>query len=218
MTYTLAKSTDDAATFSNTSIAPGSLAVAQNWLDLGAERGPSAFDQRHVVSVDAQYTTGVGIVGGTLIDGFWGRLYKDWTITGVLNAGSGMPLTPVSFAVVPGTGTVGVRPSLTGEPIAPVEPGSYANAAAFAAPGPGTWGNAGRHSIRGPGTFSFDVTVARVFRVSRRRTLEWRLAATNVLNRVSFAAVDLIITSPQFGRPTTANSMRRIQVLFRFSF
>lgn len=218
LTYTLAKSTDNAATFSNTSIAPGSLAVAQDWLDLGAERGPSAFDQRHVVSVDAQYTTGVGIMGGTLLDGFWGRLYKDWTITGVVNAGSGLPATPVSFAVVPGTGTVGVRPSLTGQPTAPLEPGSYANAAAFVAPEPGTWGDAGRNSIRGPATFGFDLTVARVFRLKGRRTLEARVAATNVLNRVTFTAIDRIITSPQFGRPTSANQMRRVQLLFRFGF
>jgi hypothetical protein len=218
MTYTLASSIDDAATFSNTSIAPGSLALAQNWLDLGAERGPSAFDQRHVVSVDAQYTTGVGIMGGTLLDGIWGRIYRDWTITGVLNAGSGLPATPVSFRVVPGTGTVGVRPSLTGEPIAPVDSGSYANPAAFVAPDPGTWGDAGRNSIRGPATFGFDLTVARVFRLHRRRTLEARVAATNVLNRVTFTAIDRIITSPQFGRPTSANQMRRVQLLFRFGF
>jgi hypothetical protein len=70
--YTLAKSTDNAATFSNTSVSPGSLAIAQNWLDLDAERGPSSFDQRHLLSVQAQYTTGVGVAGGTLIDGIWG--------------------------------------------------------------------------------------------------------------------------------------------------
>ena len=40
----------------------------------------------------------------------WGALYKDWTITSQLSAGSGLPSTPVYFAPVPGTGVVGVRP------------------------------------------------------------------------------------------------------------
>ncbi|MDR5728378.1 MAG: TonB-dependent receptor, partial [Terriglobia bacterium] len=39
--------------------------IAQNWLDLNAERGPSTFDQRHLLSVLAQYTTGMGLGGGT---------------------------------------------------------------------------------------------------------------------------------------------------------
>ena len=218
VSYMLAKSTDNAATFSNTTVSPGSLSLAQNWLDLGADRGPSAFDQRHVTTVDLQYTTGVGLIGGTLVDSIWGTLWRDWTLTAQFTTGSGRPVTPVFFAAVPGTGVVGLRPSLTGEPIISTTDDVYANAAAFAAPAPGTWGNAGRNSIRGPSTYSFDLTVARVFRFNRRLTLEWRVAATNVLNRVTFTSIDRIITSPQFGRPTAADQMRRIQTLFRFGF
>ena len=218
VTYTLAKAMDNASTFSNTSVSPGSLAVAQDWRDLDAERGPSSFDQRHLVSIDMQYTSGMGLTGGTLVDGFWGGLFKDWTVTARFNAGSGLPLTPVFFATVPGSGVVGMRPSLTGEPIAPTENGRYVNPAAFTAPAPGTWGNAVRNSIRGPSTSSFDLTLARAFRFPKRKTLEWRLAATNVLNRVTFATVDRIITSPQFGRPTAASQMRRIQTFLSFKF
>jgi trimeric autotransporter adhesin len=216
--YTVAKSTDDAATFSNTSVRPSSLAIAQDWLNLAAERGPSSFDQRHLFSFQAQYTTGVGVTGGTLVDGLWGSIYKDWTITSQLTAGSGLPVTPIAFAAVPGTGTVGVRPALTGISPAPVAAGSYANGEAFAAPLPGTWGTAGRNSIRGPSQFALDASIARVFRLRGRVNLEWRIAATNVLNRVTFAAINTVITSPQFGLPTAANAMRRIQTTFRLRF
>ncbi len=216
--YTLAKSTDDAATFSNSAISPASLAIAQNWLDLGAERGPSAFDQRHLMAVQFQYTTGVGITGGTLIDGMWGMLFKDWTITSQLNAGSGLPFTPVSFLGIAGTGVVGVRPRLTGVSIEPTAEGSYANPAAYAAPLVGSWGNAGRNSIRGPAQFSLDMSVARVFRMGGRFSLEWSLAATNVLNRVTYSTIDTIVTSPQFGLPTLANPMRRIHTSLRWRF
>jgi len=216
--YTIAKSTDDAATFSNTSVTPSSLAVAQDWLNLSAERGPSSFDQRHLVSVQFQYTTGMGVAGGTLVEGARGALFKDWTITSQLNAGSGLPLTPISFLTVAGTGFVGVRPRLTGVPPDAVADGSYANPDAYATPLPGTWGDAGRNSIRGPSQFSLDMSLSRVFRLGSTWNLEWRVAATNVLNRVTFATIDTVVTSPQFGLPTIANPMRRIQTSFRLRF
>jgi hypothetical protein len=215
--YTLSKSTDDAATFNTGTITPGSLAIAQDWLNLGAERAPSSFDQRHLVSAQGQYTTGQGIAGGTLVDGFWGTLFKDWTVTSQLSRGSGLPFTPISFAAVTGTGIVGVRPALTGVTTTPAA-GAYANPAAYTAPSPGTWGDAGRNSLRGPAQFSLNASVARVFRLRGRLNLEWTVAATNVLNRVTFATVDPVITSPQFGLPTVANSMRRLQVTARLRF
>ena len=99
----------------------------------------------------------MGVTGGTLVDGLWGTLFKDWTIAGQLTRGSGLPFTPVSFVAVAGTGVVGVRPSLTGVSTEPASADSYANPAAYAAPPPGTWGDAGRNSIRGPAQFSLDM-------------------------------------------------------------
>jgi len=216
--YTLSKSTDDVATFSNTTLTPGSLTVAQNWLDLGAERGPSSFDQRHLFNAQAQYTTGVGLTGGTLVDGFWGSIYKDWTLAAQLTAGSGFPFTPVSFVAVSGTGFVGIRPQLTGVSTSPVAPGTYANRAAYRTPVPGTWGDAGRNSIRGPAQFGLDASVARVFRVRGKTNLEWRIAATNVLNRVTFSTINTSVDSPQFAQSSQANPMRRLQLTVRYRF
>jgi hypothetical protein len=215
--YTFSKSTDDAATFNSRSIAPGSLAIAQDWLNLSAERGPSSFDQRHVMAVQFQYTSGQGLAGGTLIDGFWGTLFKDWTVVSQLTTGSGLPFTPVQFTTIAGTGIVGVRPSLTGATTTPTG-NAYANPEAYTVAAPGTWGDAGRNSIRGPAQFALDASVARVFRLHGRMNLEWRLAATNVLNRVTFATINTTITSPQFGQPTSANQMRRLQMTLRLRF
>lgn len=216
--YTLAKATDDASTFNNGAITPSSLSIAQDWLDLNAERGPSSFDQRHRIDAQFQYTTGVGLKGGTLVDGFWGSLWKDWTVAAQLGAGTGLPFTPVSFLSVAGTGVVGIRPALTGISTVPVDAGSYANPAAFVTPAAGIWGNAGRNSLRGPAQFSLDMSVARVFRVGPRLNFEWRLAATNVLNRVTFTTVDAVVGSPQFGLPTFANPMRALQMTMRVRF
>jgi hypothetical protein len=217
--YTLSKSTDDAATFNNTGITPTALTIAQNWLDLDSERGPSSFDQRHLVTAQIQYSTGQGFAGGTLLDGFWGGLFKDWTIASQLTAGSGLPLTPVSFVTIAGTGLVGVvRPDLTGVPPEPAPPGYYVNPAAYATPAAGTWGNTGRNSTRGPTQFSLDLSVSRTFRLGSRLNLDWRTAAMNVLNRVTFTTIGTVITSPQFGLPTQANPMRTLLMTIRLRF
>jgi hypothetical protein len=216
--YTLATATDDAATFGSGGLTPAALSIAQDWRDLGAERGPSSFDQRHHVDAQVQYTTGVGLKGGTLVDGVWGSLWKDWTIAAEISAGSGLPFTPIAFIPVAGTGIVGIRASTTGVSPVPIAVRTYANPAAFAVPASGTWGNAGRNSLRGPAAFSMDLSVARVFRLRTRLNLEWRIAATNVLNRVTFAAVDAIVGSPQFGQPTVANPMRTVQMTTRLRF
>jgi hypothetical protein len=214
--YTLAKAMDNATAFAGASI--DSAALAQNWLDLDAEYARSNFDQRHLLTVTAEYTTGAGVMGGTLLDGWKGRLLKDWTLGASLSAGSGLPLTPVYFAPVGGTGIVGaIRPDVVG-PIGDVPDGYYANPAAYAAPSPGQWGNAPRNSITGPRTFSLNAAVSRTFRIGGRLNFEWRIDATNLLNTVTYAGVNTLITSPQFGLPTGTNDMRKLRSSLRVRF
>jgi hypothetical protein len=214
--YTLSKAMDNATAFAGASA--DSSALAQNWLDLEAEYARSNFDQRHLVAVTAEYTTGAGVMGGTLVDGWKGRLLKDWTIATTLNAGSGLPLTPVYFAPIRGTGIVGpIRPDVVGDPDA-VPDGYYADAAAYAPPAEGRWGSAGRNSITGPRTFSLSASLARTFRVGDRLNMDWRIEATNVLNSVTYAGVNTLITSPQFGLPRGTNDMRKLRSSLRLRF
>ncbi|MEX2271197.1 MAG: carboxypeptidase-like regulatory domain-containing protein [Vicinamibacterales bacterium] len=216
--YTLAKATDNAATFNSRSITPASLVIAQDWLNPNAERGPSSFDQRHVVAMQVQYSTAAGLTGGSLAESVTGSLFRGWTIELEMNAGSGLPFTPVTFEAIPGTGFVGVRPRLTGVSPEPAAPGSYANAEAFAAPFPGSWGDAGRNSIRGPAPFSMNMAISRSFQLPRQLRLDWRVNVTNVLNRVTFSTINTTVASPQFGMPTRANPMRRIHTSLLFGF
>jgi hypothetical protein len=214
--YTLAKAEDDAAAFGGASVAGAS--IAQDWLNVGAEYAPSNFDQRHLLAVELEYTTGMGAAGGALLDGIKGRLFKGWTVTSQLNMGSGLPFTPGYLRTVPGTGVTGtIRPVLTGASLD--APSSlYLNPAAYAPPPEGQWGNAGRNSITGPSQFSMNAGVSRTFLLGDRLSLDWRIDATNVLNRVTYAGVDAILGSPQFGRPTRANAMRKLQTTARLRF
>ena len=193
--------------------------LAQNWLDLEAEYARSSFDQRHQIVAQVEYTTGAGVVGGTLLDGWKGRLFKDWTVTGQLTTGSGTPLTPIFFSPTGRTGIIGgTRPSLTGVPVDDAPEGSYANRDAFTAPAPGEWGTAGRNSITGPSQFSFNAAVSRTFRLKDRLTIDWRIDAMNVLNRVTYSSINTQINSPQFGLPNRTNDMRRLRSAIRVGF
>jgi hypothetical protein len=215
--YTLAKSMDNAGSFSGATI--DGQALAQNWLDLEAEYARSNFDQRHQVVATFEYTTGAGVLGGTLLDGMKGRLLKDWTFTSQITTGSGLPITPTYFSPLRGTGIIGgTRPSLTGEPLKPSDGDGYANPAAFTVPAPGEWGTAPRNALNGPAQFSMNASVARTFRIGERINMDWRIDATNVLNRVTFAGVNTLITSPQFGLANRSNDMRRLRTSFRFRF
>jgi hypothetical protein len=215
--YTLAKARDNAAAFAGASL--DGAVLAQNWLDLEAEYTLSSFDQRHQVVAQVEYTTGAGVVGGTLLDGWRGRLFKDWTFTSQLTTGSGLPLTPLYFSAVPGTGIIGgTRASLTGAPLGDVPRGYYLNPAAYTAPRPGEWGNAPRNSITGPAQFSLNASIARTFRVGDRLNLDWRIDAINVLNEVTYSSVNTLVTSPQFGLPNRTNDMRKLRSSLRVRF
>jgi hypothetical protein len=165
-----------------------------------------------------EYTTGVGVAGGGLLTGMKGKLLRGWTFTSQLTAGSGLPLTPVYLTSVRGTGITGtIRASVTDASGTPPA-GFYADPAAFAAPAPGQWGTAGRNSVRGPAQFGLNAGITRTFPWGNRLNLDWRIDATNVLNRVTYAGVNMLVGSPQFGLANRANPMRKLQSSLRLRF
>jgi hypothetical protein len=240
--YTYSKSVDDdsllggqgpvAAGAASQSL--GTAAVAQNWLNLSGERGLSTFDQRHLLNVQMQYTTGQGLGGGTLLGGWRGKLLKEWTAVGNLTAGSGLPETPIYLAAVNGTGVTGtLRPNRTSASIYAAPTGSFLNAAAYAAPQSGQWGNAGRDSITGPGQLSFNASLARTYRLDKRLNLDMRVDSTNILNHVVYTSWNTTLNpvansstnptltpalNPLFGLPAGTNAMRSMQITARLRF
>ena len=211
--YTLTKANDNASSFGGFG-----GTIAQNWLDLDGEYGPSSFEQRHLFRYTFSYNSGQGIGGGALRTGWAGRLLNGWSTNWTLTAGSGTPRTPVyrvtSVAGVTGT----VRADLTGAPLDDGPDGYYANPDAFAPPAPGTWGNAPRNSIRGPGQFGLTANATRSFRISNRLSINWSVNATNLFNTVTYSGMNTTVGSPQFGLPISVNAMRRISSRVGVSF
>jgi hypothetical protein len=211
--YQFSKSIDNAGT-------GGRTPVAQDWTNLSGERGLSSFDARHTLTVQFQYSSGVGRAGGTLVNGWRGALLKDWTLSGNINLRSGSPYTATiggSGSQVSGTAVSNtVRANATGLPIE--APGQLFNTAAFTAPLPGQWGNAGRNTIPGPAAFSLNSQMLRTFRLGDRRTLDFQVQATNILNRVTITSWGTVVGSSTYGLASNAAGMRKMTATLRLRF
>lgn len=184
--------------------------IAQNWLDLAAERGRSDLDQRHRIGANFQYTSGIGLPQKWL---------REWTLGSVLTWGTGLPLTPIYPLATPGTGFTGVlRPDYTGADIYAAPDGLNLNPAAIVAPPPGAWGNAGRNSITGPRQFSVGMSVGRTLRAWDRYSLDMRIDASNATNTPVYPTWNAVLGHSQFGLPNAVNPMRSMQITLRLGF
>ena len=213
--YTFSKSIDDAALGGG---GQGGALIAQDWLNLRGERALSNFDQRHLLSLNMQYTTGMGLRGGSLVSGWRGALFKEWTASTQVKAGSGLPLTPI-FGAAAVKGVLGsIRPNYTGASVYDAPSGLFLNPLAFVAPTPGEWGNAGRNTITGPQQFSLAASMSRTFRINDRYSADLRIDAANALNHPTFPSWVTTTSSAQFGLPNPANAMRSVQTTVRVRF
>jgi len=80
-------------------------------------------------------------------------------------------------------------------------------------------GTAGRSIIDGPGLKNVDLGIYRDFRVSERKSLTFRAEMSNAFNLVNLSNPGTNAGSPSnFGKITTANPMRQVQLGLRFAF
>ena len=225
--YTFSKSIDDDSALGGQgpvspgagSQSTGTATIAQDWRNLRAERSLSSFDQRHLLNASVQYTSGQGLGGGTLLEGWRGRFVREWTVLTTIVAGSGLPETPIYYDTVPGTGFTGsIRPNYTGASKYAAAAGTHLNLAAYAAPAFGQWGNAGRNSLEGPGQFTLNSSLSRTFRLKGRYNLDARVDSTNLLNKAVFSSWNTTINNAEYGLPISANAMRSLQITTRLRF
>lgn len=220
--YMYSKSIDDASSIGGTS-----GVVAQDYLDLGAERGLSSFDMRHRFSLNYQVQFPFGDrrrflnKGGALA-----RVLGNWQISGNSQIQSGMPYTALvrgNLGATAGNGAYqSERANATGEPVSLVNPTAieFFNAAAFTVPAAGEFGNAGRDTIPGPGRVNFNMALDRFVTVSQEKgmRLDFRVQASNAFNTVNYTGLATVVNSTNFGRITSAGSMRTLTASLRFRF
>jgi trimeric autotransporter adhesin len=218
-TYTYSKSIDNAS-----SIGGGATVVAQNDLDIAAERSLSSFDQRHRFVADYLYELPFGKDKKWLTQsGPAQKIFGGISFSGNMTLASGFPFSPRFFgrSTDLGRGTTGAaRPDLApGQPVALDHPTvqEWFNTAAFTAPG-GVFGTAGRNIIIGPGTIAMDMSVSKNIQLKEMQGMELRLSAANVFNTVHFTSIDTAFGSPTFGQVVGTGSMRKAQLSARYRF
>ncbi len=196
----------------------GGSVLAQNWLDLSAERAISSSNQTHRLSTGLQFSSGQGLHAAALLRGWKAHVLKDWTIMTNVNIASGLPETPLLTSITKGTGISGqLRPEVVG-PLYPAV-GSYPfNPNAFAAPISGYYGNAGRDIITGPNQFNMSGSASRTLRLGERKNLDIRFDATNLLNHFAYTGYNTTFGTAQFGLPTGATATRTFNMTARFHF
>jgi trimeric autotransporter adhesin len=196
----------------------GNSVLAQNWLDLKAERALSPSNQTQKLVTSMQFSSGQGLHAAALLKGWKATVLKDWTISPNLSIATGTPETPVLNSTTKGTGITGqVRPEVIGS-LYPAIAGYPFNVDAFATPPSGEWGNAGRDIVTGPSSFALNASAARTIRVGERKNLDIRFDCTNLLNHVVYTGYNMTFGGLQFGLPTGVSAMRSFTMTARFHF
>jgi hypothetical protein len=219
VTYTLAKSMDDAS-----NIGGGQTVVAQNDQDLAAEYSLSSFDRRHQVSSDLSFELPFGPNKHWLHNGGkTAAALGGWRGSANFTWQSGTPFTPrvTNAATDVSRGTNGtLRADYNGDIISLSNPiiQDFFNTSAFSIPIAGTFGNAPRNLIIGPGSRLLNAQFSRDIRMKANRALTLQVTASNILNMVNYAAIDTVVNSQTFGQVLSVRPMRSAQLNFRFRF
>ena len=189
-------------------------------------KGLSSFDQTHAFLVRWRYELPAIRTSYAVFNG-WA---KDWSISAVWLAKTGMPFTVLSGSDGPGFGNVdgsnGDRPNLLDASIlgrAVSHPDTSLgllprNAFAYIHPGEER-GNLGLNTFRRGGIANLNASVSRIFKLSSERSFTIRAETINGSNRAQFAEPNADLTSPAFGLITnTLNEGRTFQFTAQFQF
>jgi carboxypeptidase family protein len=211
----------------------GAPVLPQDSRNLRLERGDSNFDVRHRFSAsliwDLPFYRGLTGRAANALGG--------WQIAGLFQAHTGQPFTlnvPFDANL---DGNLTDRPSNTsglifrdGHGSSRVQlpagmsflnfintTGSF-NTTTGVQIQPGT-GFVGRNTVRADGFMNLDMALAKNFRLSESRRLEFRTEAFNVLNRANYGVPVRVIGAPGFGSSyDTVNPARIIQFALKYSF
>jgi len=220
VTYTLAKSRDDAS-----NIGGGGTTVAQDDQNLAAEWARSSFDRRHQLSANGTIELPFGPNRKWANQpGVRQSILRDWRVATTFTWQSGTPFTPRVTAAVSDVarGTNGTLRAnyLQGAPISVPDPtiDRFFNTSAFTIPLTGTFGDASRNMIIGPGSRLLNAQFARDVRMGGNRALTIQVNTNNLLNMVNYGAIDTVVNSPTFGQVLSVRGMRSTQLNLRFRF
>ena len=197
--------------------------IIQNAYDVGAERGNSDYDRRHMVIINYVYDLPIFRNASTLA----GKALGGWEVSGISGFQTGLPLT-ITFPGDPAqVGSAPYRANLVGDP----NSGSnihtreqWFNPAAFGPVATGSFGNAGRNVARGQGLNNWDISIFKNFRgipfpgSKEGANLQFRAEFFNGWNHTQFNGYFTSFGAAGFGGANSTRDPRIIQLALKFLF
>lgn len=218
--YTFSRSIDQS--FSSVAGNPSGEATSQCYCNL-SQRGLSASDRRHVLTVSAMYELPFGKgkpflnTGGPI-----GMVLGDWQLSTITTAQSGGPL---GIQVLGGTTRLNSgneqRPDRLRDGNLPADKRSineWFDTSAFYAPPMYTFGTEETRTIIMPGLATVDLSLKKAFPIKEHARLEFRAEFFNAFNRNNFLAPGNTIGSPSYGIISSANPSRIGQMSLKLVF
>ena len=146
-----------------------------------------------------------------VVDGLFGG----WSIGSIVTAASGRPYNVINSGNPANTGTYGVvsRPNVLGDPygINRTVDEDF-NPSAFVATAPFALGNAGRNILRQRGFFNWDFSTHKEFKLHERVRLQFRFEAFHFTNTPRFGQAGATLGTATFGKITSADTPRNLQL------
>jgi hypothetical protein len=185
---------------------------------LAYEKGDALFDVRHRFVV----SFGVELPAPPGTSGILQHVLGGWQVNGIVQAQTGFPLTvydPVND----------IR-YLTNRPNAVCDPNDNAphtveqwfdTSCSVRRPLAQTGerpGDSGRNTVRGPGFFSTDLSLFKNIPIRGGQRIQLRIEAFNVFNQTRFGQPGNQIGTPNFGRITSADDGRIVQLGVKYIF
>jgi len=226
LAYTLSKSTDNGS--NQRDIIPDAY-------DRSFLYGPSEFDNRHTVVINYIYELPFFRAQNTIP----GKLLGGWSISGVTQFQTGTPCTVGTSNDFAGVGSLGSMCGIGQSWVVNGNPqysGKFAANGAgdpnqwftttnsdgspiFTKPTPGTFNKQHvRDLLYSPGFQNWNLYLFKTFAFSERTGLQFRADAFNFVNHPNWSGVDFNPTSGTFGKVTTKNSERNLQLSLRLFF
>jgi hypothetical protein len=203
------------------------------------DRSVSSFDQRFNSTTSFVYEMPFGRARrfGKSIPGALDALIGGWQASGIVNLLSGQPLNiryPDAAGIVSDNqpesflGTPSLRPNLIDGSIGVLTPASersylnYFNRANLAVPSvTAPFGNLGRNVAYGFGLYQVDFVLAKSFAlpaIGESARLQFRGEFYNLFNKTNFQAPQVNIAAANFGRSTSTEDPRYVQLALKLVF
>jgi len=177
---------------------------------------------------NAFFLSGVGELPTLKSAPRWVRAIEGgWGLSGILTWANGQPFTVTSGQDNSRSGVnldradlaPGVSPFLTAPSSRSQELSEYFNTSAFTVNALGTFGDSPRNVLRNPNYLNVDASLQRMFPLTKRVHLKFRVEEFNATNHVHFSQPGANASAPTtFGKITSAGDPRILQLVGRLEF